>query len=196
MSRSRKSRKPPTEPKAKPKLSKEALATIEKRIRKKTGKKPGNRQQEAQQVNHTDKGNAANKDPRIGSKKPIALGGTAVKAATKPAKTKAIKTAVPSDIAAIRYVEQEAVQAQSPAQALEAIENDAQLQTILAKQEDEQALTEVEVNYYNEMMARHQTLTEQLDLDEDEADVSVSKNSADDLWDKLDNASDDFSKFE
>jgi len=194
MSRSRKSRKPPTEPKAKPKLSKEALATVEKRIRKKTGKKPGNRQQEAQQVNNADKGNAANKDPRIGSKKPIALGGTATKVVAKTPKPQAKKSVVPSEIAAIRYVEQE--QEQSPAQALEAIENDEQLQTILAKQEDALALTEADVNYYNEMMARHQTLSEQLDIDEDEEDVSVSKSSEDDLWDKLDNASDDFSKFE
>ena len=49
MSRTKKSRKPGSAPTAKPKLSKQELANVEKRVRKKTGKQAGNRQQEATQ---------------------------------------------------------------------------------------------------------------------------------------------------
>ena len=66
------------------------------------------------------------------------------------------------------------------------------------KQEDELALTEQEVDYFNSMMERHQLLTEQMGIDEetDDTDTPASKSSEDDLWDKLDNARDDFSQFE
>lgn len=47
MSRTKKSRKPGSAPTAKPKLSKQELAKVEKRTRKTTGKQAGNRQKEA-----------------------------------------------------------------------------------------------------------------------------------------------------
>ncbi|MCW8833651.1 MAG: Der GTPase-activating protein YihI, partial [Colwellia sp.] len=159
---------------------------------KKTGKKPGNRQQEAQLNKNTATVNQQKKDPRIGSKTPIALGGEAKapqQRAKKPSKSGQ------DAIAAIRYVEPE----QDLAQELAAIESDDKLQAILAKQEQDIALTEQEVDYFNDMMERHQVLTEQLGLDEDDSEEvkqAASKNSEDDLWDKLDNASDDFSQFE
>ena len=197
MSRTKKSRKPATAPKAKPKLSKEALANVEKRIRKKTGKKPGNRQQEAQPIQDNASANQPKKDPRIGSKKPIALGGSASKIETKTTKAKAKHTAEEKNIAAIRYVESESIDTEDYAQELEAIEADEKLQAILIKQDDDVELSEQEVNYFNTMMERHQQLTEQLGFDEEDSDEAVtSKSSEDDLWDKLDNASDDFSKFE
>ena len=199
MSRTKKSRKPATAPKAQPKLSKAELANVEKRVRKKTGKKPGNRQQEAEQKKSSNKANLQARDPRIGSKTPIDLGGTVKKVQTKPAKSK------PSEqqpIAAIRYAELAQDDTQVPSmelnQELAAIEADEQLQVILAKQEDDIALTEQEVDYYNQLMERHQTLTEQLGLDEesDEEELQQNTRSEDDLWDKLDKASDDFSDFE
>jgi len=202
MSRTKKSRKPATAPKAKAKLSKEALASVDKRVRKKTGKTPGNRQQEALQ----DKGAAATaqqkKDPRIGSKTPIALGGLAAKADKKISKQQQNKVVGQDAIAAIRYVEP-TIDAtieteQDLGQELANIEADDRLQSILSKQEDELALTEQEVDYYNDMMERHQLLTEKLAVDEDEADdtdTPASKSSEDDLWNKLDKANDDFSQF-
>ena len=59
-----------------------------------------------------------------------------------------------------------------------------------------QALTEQEVDYYNEKMERHQALSAELGLDEDEdaSDESNSSDSEDDLWDKLDRPN--FSDFE
>lgn len=194
MSRSKKSRKPSSAPTAKPKLSKVELANVEKRLRKKTGKKPGNRQQEAMMVKKSDQQSPQSKDPRIGSKKPIELGGV-VKVNNKPAKTTKPKQ---DPIAAIRVVNAEAEQ--NIAQELAAIEADERLQAILAKQEEELALTEQEVDYFNDLMERHELLAEKLAEDEEpEQELnSGDTDSAEDLWDKLDNSSlpSDFDKFE
>ncbi len=190
MSRTKKSRKPGSAPTAKPKLSKVELANVEKRVRKKTGKKPGNRQQEAKQDNSLAQNTNQNKDPRIGSKKPIDLG-VATKA-LKPTSSKNIK-AKSDPIAAIRPVNNEVEEAEvvqvSLTQELANIEADEQLQKILAKQEDELALTEQEVDYFNDMMERHQQLSEQLDQDDTEEENKQTASSEDDLWDKLDNSS-------
>ncbi|NQY47534.1 MAG: GTPase-activating protein [Colwellia sp.] len=203
MSRSKKSRKPGGAPTAKPKLSKQELATVEKRIRKSTGKVAGNRQKEATQEKTDNNQQKTNKDPRLGNKTPIALG----KIVAKVEKAKQVKAQQNSQksagIASIRYVEntdneQPAKTELSAEQELDAIEQDETLQSILAKQEDDIALTEQEVDYYNEKMERHQVLSAELGLDdEDEASESDEENgsdSEDDLWDKLD--SPDFSDFE
>ena len=185
MSRTKKSRKPGGAPTAKPKLSKVELASVEKRVRKKTGKKPGNRQQEAQLDNHTDQNTNQKKDPRIGSKKPIDLGGV-VKVVQKPIANKTKKSSK-DPIAAIRTVNK-GDEELSLAQELENIEADDRLQVILAKQEDELELTKEEVNYFNELMDRHQEISAQLD-NEEEPTISSKVKSEDDLWDKLDNSS-------
>jgi ribosome assembly protein YihI (activator of Der GTPase) len=188
MSRTKKSRKPGSAPTAKPKLSKVELANVEKRVRKKTGKKPGNRQQEAQPIKDSNQNANQGKDPRIGSKKPIDLGGVA-----KPTQAKANKVVKTKQdpIAAIRPVSNDNVAVElTLAQELANIEADERLQAILAKQEDELALTEQEVDYFNELMERHQQISAQLDEDEDEEETSkASAISEDDLWDKLDNSS-------
>lgn len=185
MSRTKKSRKPGGAPTAKPKLSKVELAKVEQRVRKKTGKKPGNRQQEGQLDNRAEQKTNQNKDPRVGSKKPIDLGGS-VKIAQKPASNKAKKSSQ-DPIAAIRVVNKAQV-GLSLAQELANIEADERLQVILAKQEDELELTEEEVNYFNNLMERHQEISAQLDDPEEETIQSKVK-SEDDLWDKLDNSS-------
>lgn len=200
MARTKKSRKPGGAPTAKPKLSKVELANVEKRLRKKNGNKPGNRQQEAMlnktPVQQSDK----NKDPRIGSKKPIELGGSVVQTKTKPVKVTKPKQ---DPIAALRVVnaeeEHNSTQEINLAQELENIEADERLQAILAKQEEALALTEPEVDYFNDMMDRHQQLSEMLAENEEPEDESSSDDtsSEEDLWDKLDNSSlpSDFDKF-
>lgn len=195
MSRTKKSRKPATAPKAQPKLSKAELANVEKRVRKKTGKKPGNRQQEAEQKKHSTKASTQARDPRIGSKTPIALGGGANVEQAKSAKSKPNEQ---QPIAAIRFAEPAKDMTQDLNQELAAIEADEQLQVILAKQEDDIALTEQEVDYYNQLMERHQEISEELGLDEesDEDEFQNNTRSEDDLWDKLDKASDKFTDFE
>ena len=205
MSRSKKSRKPGGAPTAKPKLSKQELEKVEKRTRKTTGKVAGNRQKEAQpdQTENNQKG--ANKDPRLGNKTPIVLGKLITKAEKDKvekakqakAKQKSLKSA---PIASVRFVENTDVELSekqeifpavlTPEQELDAIEQDETLQTILAKQEDDIALTEEEVNYYNDMMDRHQALSAELGFDEedesDDSDELTGSGSEDDLWDKLD----------
>jgi ribosome assembly protein YihI (activator of Der GTPase) len=197
MSRSKKSRKPGGAPTTKPKLSKQELATVEKRIRKSTGKVAGNRQKEAMQDQADNKQQSGNKDPRLGNKTPIVLG----KVVAKQDKPKQVKTKQNSDkssaIASVRFVEDTVVEL-SAEQEIDAIEQDELLQNILAKQEDDIELTEQEVDYYNEKMERHQVLSAELGLDEDEDtndnDLSTGSDSEDELWDKLDRP--DFSDFE
>lgn len=201
MARTKKSRKPGGAPTAKPKLSKVELASVEKRLRKKNGKKPGNRQQEAMLIKNPDQQSDKHKDPRIGNKTPIDLGKAMVQAKSKPAKPAKSKQ---NPIAAIRVVNKEADQSSAQelnlAQELENIESDERLQTILTKQEEELALTEQEVDYFNEMMERHQLLSDKLAENEEPEDESnsVDISSEEDLWDKLDNSSlpGDFDKFE
>ena len=202
MARTKKSRKPGGAPTAKPKLSKVELASVEKRLRKKNGNKPGNRQQEAMLTKNLDQQSDKHKDPRIGNKTPIDLGGSAAQDKKKPAKV--VKTQQ-DPIAAIRVVNAKQEQSAAEeivniAQELENIEADERLQAILAKQEQELSLTEEEVDYFNELMDRHQQLSEKLGEDEEPEDEAthVDASSEEDLWDKLDNASlpGDSDKFE
>lgn len=200
MSRSKKSRKPGGAPTAKPKLSKQELATVEKRVRKKSGKQAGNRQQEAVQSNNSKGQQEAKKDPRLGNKTPIALG----KLVAKVEKTKSKAVKQEPRIAAIHIAEQDNEQVATPTlsagQEIDAIEQDEKLQSILAKQEDNIELTEQEVDYYNELMDRHEELSAELDDDDyvDESEDDEEQGSEDDLWDKLDRPMDksDFSDFE
>jgi len=203
MSRSKKSRKPGGAPTAKPKLSKQELEKVEKRTRKTTGKVAGNRQKEAVQEKTGKNQQGAKKDPRLGNKTPIALGKIVAKAEKSKQDKAKQNSAKSAAIAGVRFVEPAVTELpsglpsdMSPEQALEAIEQDEMLQNILAKQEDDIALTEEEVNYYNDMMERHQALSAELGLDEDDevSDEADASNSEDDLWDKLDNHN--FSDFE
>jgi len=206
MSRSKKSRKPGGAPTAKPKLSKQELASVEKRIRKSTGKVAGNRQKEAVQEQTGGNQQGVKKDPRLGNKTPIALG----KIVAKAEKSKQVKAKEnnqkSADIAGVRLVEDTVVKSSAiesdavkltAEQEIDLIEQDELLQSLLAKQEDDIAFTEQEVDYYNEKMERHQELSAELGFDEDEdatdTDEPSGRGSEDDLWDKLDRP--DFSDF-
>ena len=81
----------------------------------------------------------------------------------------------------------------TPEQAINAIEQDEALQDILAKIAEDIALTEQEVNYYNELMEKHEKLSEALELDDNDEEEMVDTRNEDDLWDKLDGH--DFSEF-
>lgn len=202
MSRSKKSRKPGGAPTAKPKLSKQELEKVEKRTRKSTGKVAGNRQKEAVQEKSGNNQQSVKKDPRLGNKTPIALGKIVAKAEKAKQETAKKNSAKPAAIASVRFVEPNVTELPletsselpsnlSPEQELDAIEQDERLQDILAKQEDDIALSEEEVNYYNDLMERHQALSAELGLEEEEeeelSDEADDKATEDDLWDKLDN---------
>lgn len=187
MTRKKKSRKPPQDPVKKrlSKQEKQQLAELkDKKPKKQSGNKPGNRQQEATAKARKANTNAKNKDPRLGSKKPIDLG---VPLPSKPS-TKNAKADTLPGIAAIRVVD-DAVSVESQ---ISAIEQDSQLLEIIAKQEQDVALTEQEVNYYNNMMEQHETLSAQ--LDDEQTEESEAPLDDDSMWDKLDNT--DFSDYQ
>ncbi len=172
---------------------KKVLVPVDRKPKKKNGKVAGNRQKEAFESNKKQAVKVENKDPRIGSKKPIDLG-VPVKAKPQPFKAKSKAKVESSPIAAIRVVEADS----SLEQELYAIEEDSRLQSIIAKQEDDISLNDEDVDYFNEKMERHQQLREILGLDdeeEDESSTSTEKTSSeDDLWNKFDNS--DLSEFE
>jgi len=191
MSRTKKSRKPGV---GKREVIKETSKTIDnpvpKKPKKKSGKQPGNRQQEAFAHKKQQQNKAAPKDPRIGSKTPIDLTPVVVKAENKPKKEKQ------TPMAAIKIIEPVEVPQNALEQEIFAIEEDAQLQTILALQEDDAELTEEQIDYFNEKMSRHQELRELLGWDDDEEEEAdtTETGSEDDLWNKLDK--NDFSDYE
>ncbi len=192
MTRSKKSRKPGASSGSVPKprqSDKDALALLkEKRTRKKTGNKPGTRQNVINN-NAESKGSNVAKDPRIGSKKPIVLGTKIEAKVEKPNK----KIERKQNTASIKVIEPQQNNLQA---AIENIENDQTLLAILAKQEDDLALTESEVNYYNELMAKHEELSQKLGLTDDEEPISQATSlSEDDLWSKFNDSDfdDDFS---
>jgi ribosome assembly protein YihI (activator of Der GTPase) len=195
MSRSKKSRKQGTGSIGAVKDDKKKVAVpVDRKPKKKNGKESGNRQKEAFDAGKGDRAITEQKDPRIGSKKPIDLGGP-VKASVQPFKAKSKAKVDSSPIAAIRVVEADT----SLEQELYAIEDDTRLQNILAQQEEESELSNEDVDYFNEKMERHQQLRDLLGLDDEDDEeelpvTSKTKNSEDDLWDKFDNS--DLSEFE
>ncbi|WP_085300479.1 Der GTPase-activating protein YihI [Cognaticolwellia mytili] len=196
MSRSKKSRKPGTGSigAVKDDRKKAVLEPVPRRTKKKNGKEAGNRQKEATASITNAQNSAAKKDPRIGNKTPIDLG----KAATAPINSKPVKTKQPkkaqesSPIAAIRVVEV----AETLAEQLNSIEQDERLLAILEKQDAEETLTSEEVDYYNELMEKHEKISEEIGEDEEDEVIitSTRADSEDDLWDKIDNS--DLSRFE
>lgn len=154
----------------------------DKRVKKKHGKKPGNRQQEAMKKAKCGTSSTSQKDPRIGNKTPISL--------AKPNETKKqVNNPLPkaAPMAAVHVIDNQKAYEDE----LYAIEAEQQLQDILLKQEQDIALTEEEINYFNEKMDRHNQLREKLGWDDDEEDEEPTSGELDEdaLWDKLDNNS-------
>ncbi|PCI62339.1 MAG: GTPase-activating protein [Gammaproteobacteria bacterium] len=204
MSRSKKSRKPSSGPTAKPKLSKKELANVEKRIRKTKGKQAGNRQQEAIPQKEQQQAKQ-NRDPRLGSKKPIVLIKETLKVESKQNsnKKKSAKIATVTFVETATAMNVDAdIDHSALEKEIEVIEQDQNLQAILAKQEQNIELSEHEVDYYNEQMERHQEICSLLGWDEEDdqeaeqdavqGKLQGTKDEAD-LWDKLDNS--DLSQF-
>jgi len=200
MSRVKKSRKPGVGKRAVlSDADKKLIVPTAKKPKKKVGKEAGNRQKEAFSNKEQSTLNNANKDPRIGNKTPIDLTPqTPIKENTKNNVTTAQQKNSP--IAAIKRIEPIELPTIDLENELYAIEDDAQLQIILALQDEDKPLNDEQIDYFNKKMDRHQALRELLgwnDEDEDnddETDSQHEKNSEDDLWDSLDKT--DFSKYE
>lgn len=187
MTRKRKSRKPGRGSSGIIKQDSTVVFDKDKRVRKKTGNKPGSRQlvEKKTQSNQTKQ----KIDPRVGSVKPIALVKTTP--VEKPTQNKP-KVAPIAKVVAVREVEN----AQSALwQELERIENDEQLLLIVEKMDNEEALTEEEVDTYNTLMARHEEISAELGIDEEEETSESTSNedlSEDELWQKFNDNEYDF----
>jgi len=186
MTRKKKSRKPGRGSSGIIKTDENSTFDVEKRIRKKTGNKPGSRQQVV--VNKKTNSSQAKKDSRVGSKKPIALIKTPEKVT---AKHKTSKSSPLPKVAAVTVAES----ADSKLwQELEQIEQNPDLLRIVEKMDLEQALEEHEVDLYNDLMARHAELSDQLGIDDEEQDEidDDAPLSEDDLWNKFNDEDYDF----
>lgn len=122
-----------------------------KRQKKHRGLSSGNRNSDSQQTN-SGKGGKNRPDPRLGSKKPVALGGPVTQAPK---------------------VEKEPLRPQlSPSEELEMLENDPKLDALLDRIESGEALDKKERDWVNARLDRIDELMQQLGLsfddDEDE----------------------------
>jgi len=187
MSRVKKSRKPGVgKRETMSEADKKLIPPTVKKPKKKVGKPAGNRQKEAFEDKNKNQLNNGPKDPRLGSKTLIDLTPQSAPKTNKPKKDKV------SPIAAIRMVEPVTSSTSDLEDELYAIEDDQQLQSVLALQEDDKALNEEQIEYFNTKMERHQELRELLGWDDDELEddednnANKAKSSEDDLWDSLD----------
>ena len=124
--------------------------------KKGAGLKSGSRNNVAQ-VKPASADNAANKDKRIGSKKPIAL---------VPVTEQPLVVSQPK--ASLAKVKAEVI---APEQELALIENDSYLQQLLERVEQNEILTGKDAKYFNAKTARLEQLLQQLGLTEQETEV-------------------------
>lgn len=101
------------------------------------------------------------KDPRLGSKKPVALSKDEARAAP---------------VAKVRVAKPEAL---TPEQELERLENDERLNTLLDRVDAGDKLGKDDAAWLDQTLARHQQLLEQLGLLEEEDEAPQE---GDDLW--------------
>ena len=193
MSRIKKSRKPGVASSGVVKAEKQhSIAIKQKKPKKQTGNKPGNRQQEAKVKKDNSKTKATKIDPRLGSKKPIALTPSQTKAPEQGKQQKSSSNKHPAFLQKPVHNSQPVDDKLALRQELDAIEEDILLQNILAKQESHEELSESDVDYYNQKMSRYEELQDALGLsDESESEMEQSSdpNIDDDdaLWEKLEN---------
>lgn len=146
-----------------PRLSKEKLQALralkEQRSKKTKGKKPGSRN--APEILVKEQSNTTtNKDPRVGSKKPISLVAEPqpTKSNTQPEMKRHLQPQVKLTTA---------VQTLTPEQELEQLENDERLMALLERHERGELLTGKDAKYFNRGIARHQELCEILGIDDE-----------------------------
>ncbi|WP_338559463.1 Der GTPase-activating protein YihI [Erwinia sp. E_sp_B04_7] len=157
-------KKPAAKTKRKTRDETNAEARDRKRDKKHRGNASGSR---ANPVTTSQKsgGGQANKDPRIGSKKPVALGPAT--AETQPVK-KTAKVAKP--------VEEKKVSL-SPREELTALENDQRLDTLLNRLEKEETLSAEDQAWLDQTLDRIDVLMEELGiaLDDDVEDEEAEE---------------------
>ncbi|WMC10600.1 Der GTPase-activating protein YihI [Oceanimonas pelagia] len=135
-----------------------------KRKARRKGLTPGSRHnvEGGKQGDHARK---APKDPRLGSRKPVAL----------------VQEDAARDAAAMPRVKPVAKKELTPEQELEALENDERLNTLLDRVEAGDKLSKDDKVWLDRTLARHQQLLEQLGLLDEDDDAEPG----DDLWDRF-----------
>jgi ribosome assembly protein YihI (activator of Der GTPase) len=149
MTRQKKSRKPgPLAPSLKPKALVERV-TPEDRVYAGKGHKPGTRFNVTSGANKgTTSATSSGKDPRHGSKQPIAL--ITPKQPLVPATQAQQRAAAEAELAQL--------------------ENDSKLQTLLERLENDEKLTTAELSYVDKRTERFEQLAELLGLEVDDDD--------------------------
>ncbi|MGL4206130.1 MAG: Der GTPase-activating protein YihI [Aeromonadaceae bacterium] len=142
-----------------------------KREAKRKGLKPGSRQG-GEQSPSSNKGSGVAKDPRIGSRKPVAL---VVETKSKPAKPVVAKPEKTPEQLAEQQARQQRLKLE---QELTALENNERLNTLLDRLDEDLAISAEDEAWLDKMLARHQELLSELGI-EDEDDEEPS--SPDDL---------------
>lgn len=145
--------------KSREELDQEARAR--KRDKKHSGHSAGSRATGGTQVKSA-KGTGQVKDPRIGSKKPIALGVTEVAAGKKQHKPKSEKPML------------------TPQAELDLLENDERLDALLERLEQGETLSAEEQTWVNDKLDRIDALMEQLGISYDD-DEDEEEEKGDDL---------------
>ncbi|WP_221075243.1 Der GTPase-activating protein YihI [Agarivorans aestuarii] len=148
--------------------AKRVTAPDRKKIGK--GKASGSRQQEAELVQQ-QAANAQKKDPRHGSKEPVALGVAkpAAKPATKPAKAKA-KVVL------------------TPEKELAMLEADTRLESLIDVLDEGGEISKQEQQWVDKQLARHAELLAELGLSE-EAEEAEALDDDEQLWRSLNSSS-------
>ena len=153
-----------------------------KRDNKRKGLKAGSRQAVEQETSGIKSGSGS-KDPRVGSRKPVAL---VVEPAKKPVAAKPAKAVKTTE----QIAEQQAKQLQLKLeQELAAIENDERLNLLLDRLDDGLSVSADDEAWLDARLARHQELLVALGMDDDDDDVAEPA-SPDDLLQRFIN--DDF----
>lgn len=154
-----------------------------KRDNKRKGLKAGSRQAVEQETSGIKSGSGS-KDPRVGSRKPVAL---VVEPAKKPVVAKPAKVAKTAE----QIAEQQAKQLQLKLeQELAAIENDERLNLLLDRLDDGLSVSADDEAWLDTRLARHQELLVALGMDDDDDDEGAEPASPDDLLQRFIN--DDF----
>lgn len=154
-----------------------------KRDNKRKGLKAGSRQAVEQQTSSTKSGSGS-KDPRVGSRKPVAL-------VVEPAKKSVVAKPAKSEKTAEQVAELQAKQLQLKLeQELAAIENDERLNLLLDRLDDGLSVSADDEAWLDARLARHQELLVALGMDDDDDDDVAEPASPDDLLQRFIN--DDF----
>lgn len=154
-----------------------------KRDNKRKGLKAGSRQAVEQETSGIKSGSGS-KDPRVGSRKPVAL---VVEPAKKPVAAKPAKAVKTAEQIAEQQAKQQQLKLE---QELAAIENDERLNLLLDRLDDGLSVSADDEAWLDARLARHQELLVALGMDDDDDDDVAEPASPDDLLQRFIN--DDF----